>query len=74
MPGAGQDKTVAAKMAAPHAGGPQFIAADGERGGGGECGRNKLRPSRLSFKGGISPLRTGAVFGIMFALDLFDVS
>ena len=25
MPGAGQDKAVAAKMAAPHAGGPQFI-------------------------------------------------
>ena len=28
MPGAGQDKTVAAKMAAPHTGGSQFIAAD----------------------------------------------
>jgi len=25
---------LAAKMAAPHAGGPQFIAADGEKGGG----------------------------------------
>ena len=33
-------------MAAPHTGGPQLIATDGERGGGGECGRNKLRPSR----------------------------
>ena len=56
MPGAGQDTAVAAKMAAPHTGGPQFIAADARGAAVGNAVATSCDPpgGRITLTGGLN--------------------